>query len=332
MLKKHQKSPCCQGSVKRIGARRRQCLECNKTWSTWKRKRGRKKLRVSSLIAKRFVLARRLPTRCFDERKKRTRNKNQYRLAKSRTKCADDCPWPAVPPKGSLIVVADALVKYVERKWYTWYFILVRGIDDTRATILPPFYLQGTETVRGWKLAFDHVEQAVLQRMVALVSDGHRGLIYEAKWRGWHIQRCHFHLIARLQSRRSKWKTSRHFEEGNHIYALVKKALDEPWLNQNILNELEEISWTNRSPEIRSVLAGFVNHVEEYRTYLAHQELQLPTTNNTAETTIGLVEEVCRRARGFKTVLITNEWIMVVVKTRKSISCAPKKIKEKTQN
>lgn len=92
---------------------------------------------------------------------------------------------------------------------------------------------------------------------------------------------------------------------------------------QPFLDEIEEIGWTNKSPEIRRVLAGFVNHYQEFRTYLAYPNLRLPTTNNTAETLIGLVEDVTRRSRGFKKVKTFTEWITCVVKTRKTIRCSP---------
>ena len=197
-----------------------------------------------------------------------------------------------------------------------------------RAVALPPYHRQGTETVAGWRKAFDAVEPNILARIESLVCDGHVGLVSESKWQEWKLQRCHFHLIARIQSRRSKWQSSRHYEEGWHIYTLVKRVLEEPYEEKlaPAINELEEIGWTNRSPEIKRTLAGFVNHFQDYRTYLRHPELNLPTTNNTAESFIGFVEEVCRRAKGFKNVDVLNEWVVCVSKTRATIKCRKKNI------
>ena len=305
----------------RFGRRRRQCGTCRKTWRVWKTKRGRKNLRVSTDLAHRFILHRVLPTRVGN------RNKLQYRLARSRTLCAQRLPWPTVPAHGTLIAVADALVKYLEGTWQTWYFILVRRPEDNEAVILPPFYQAGTETLSGWYEAFERVDPSVEKRITALVCDGHRGLSSVAKWRGWKLQRCQFHLVSRIQSRRSKWKSSQHYEEGKRLYALVKRVFTEPDESalQPLINELEEIGWHTSSRGLKDTLKGFVTNYEEFRTYLRHPELRLPITNNTAETLNSLIEEVCSRARGFKSISVLEEWITCICKTRKTIRCAPKK-------
>lgn len=323
MNKKHEKSPCCREKIWRLGGRRRQCARCKKTWRVWKRKRGRNRLRISADIARRFVFHRLLPTRAKLSGYSAGRNKRQYRLAQSRRHCFSACPWKPAPLTGNLIVIADALVKFVEKKWHTWYFTLVRPIDSTWAVVLPPYHRPGTETVMGWRKAFDAVKPGVLSRIEAIVCDGHRGLVGESIWRKWKLQRCHFHLIARVQGRRSKWKSSRHYEEGWRVYNLIKQILEEPDEEKlsPFINELEEIGWTSDSPEIRRTLSGFTNHFQEYRTYLKYPELKLPATSNAAESFIGLVEEVCRRARGFKNLQVLNEWIICVSKTRATIKC-----------
>lgn len=324
MTKIHEKSPCCRGDVRRFGGRRRQCCACGKTWRVWKARRGRKKLRISFELAHRFVLHRVLPTRAPYAGHRLSRNQRQYRLILSRHRCVTACPWPH-PPDGALIVIADALVKYVGGRWQTWYFMLVRTRTDTVATVLPPYHRSGTETVAGWRDAFDSLDPALRDRIEALVCDGHRGLVYEAKWRGWLLQRCHFHLIARIQSRRSKWRTSRHPEEGKRIFALVKRVLTERTESDiaSCITELEAVSWRTPSRDLAHTLKGFVNHFQEFRTYLQHPDLKLPTTNNTAEALIGLVEEASRRARGFRTAAAFHEWVVCVCTTRKTLCCMP---------
>jgi hypothetical protein len=143
--------------------------------------------------------------------KKRTRSKSilQKELARSRNRFIKTEPWPLIPD-GVLIVVADAVVEFIEGTWWTVYLMLARGITDNEAVILPPFFKRGTETAGTWKTAIDTLPGEVLTRIKALVCDGHAGLTTEAKWRGWLLQRCHFHLLARLQSRRSRWRSGRH--------------------------------------------------------------------------------------------------------------------------
>lgn len=282
-------------------------------------------MRSTPDMAHRFVRMRLFPVRVSHSGMPLSRNERQSRLAASRRHCVTRCPWLPPPVQGPLIAVADALVKRMERCWHTWYFVLVRRPDDTTAVVVPTYHAQGTETQEGWRQAFAQLSPPVHTRIVALVSDGHAGLVNHAKRQGWVIQRCHFHLLARLQGRRSRWRTGRHVEEGKRIFSLTRTILTTPDAAAlpSLINELEEIGWTSHSPEIRRVLSGFVNHVDDYRAWLRHPELRLPATNNTAETLIGLIEEVNRRARGFRTVAVLNEWITVATKTRATIRCAP---------
>lgn len=91
-------------------------------------------------------------------------------------------PWPSVPQRIPLILVADARVKYVEGGWSTGYFFFVRPVEGTMATILPPVWHPGTETSPQWRRAFESLPRELLSRIVALVCDGHTGLVWEARW------------------------------------------------------------------------------------------------------------------------------------------------------
>ena len=68
----------------------------------------------------------------------------------------------------------------------------------------------------------------------------------------------------------------------------------------------------------------FLANYQDYRTYLSHPTLRLPTTNNTAETLVHLIETLSQKARGFRRVQTLNEWITVLIKVRKQIYCRPK--------
>jgi len=326
MNKIHEKSLCCRARIRRFGGRRRQCAVCKKTWRAWRRKRGRNRLRISTFLAHQFARERLLPTRASQNRRSGSRNKQQYRLAQSRDRCVSMCPWPVQPPTCPLITVADAIVLFLQGRWHTWYIITVRPVAENIATALPPYHKEGTETVSGWINAFATVNANVRNRIVALVGDGHTGLVREARLRGWIMQRCHFHLIARIQGRCSKWKTGRRAEEGRRIYQLTKCILTdlERTRVQSALDELETIGWTHRSPELRKVIAGFVNHYRDYRTYLAHPALRLPTTNNTVESLNSILERVRKQANGFRSLKATHAWFIVTLKTRGRIACNPK--------
>ena len=233
-------------------------------------------------------------------------------------------PWPVLPPRGPLILIADARVKYIAGYgWLTTHFLFLRPVETVEAMILPPFWRRGTEVVAGWRDAMDTLSPEVKQRIVALVCDGHNGLVSEARWQGWILQRCHFHLLKRIQSRRSRFRIARHKQEADTIFSHARRVLESPLGTDLVpsLNTLEEIGWTSSSPEIRKVLSGFVRNFEDYRAYLKHPQLRLPATNNTAESFNQRVQELVHRARGFRSVTSLKHWIEALIKHKKKIKC-----------
>ena len=323
-MKKYQaKSPCCGVKVNRFGLRRRQCFVCKKTWRIRKKKTGRKRKIIKKNLVIEF-LEHAIPTQRFLAKKRRLSNSTIQRdMTLSLNRFLKVTPWPTVPNQEEMIAVADAMVVYKKEQWHTWYFILVRPVIGGEAVILPPFHRVGTEVAKGWQEAFAKLPEGLLGSIKALVCDGHSGLVYETKFRNWPIQRCHFHLIARIQSRRSKWKSSQHFEEGKRIYDLVKTILttkSEKTLTKNV-SIIEEIGWSMESKGLRAVLLGFVNSAEDFRTYLRLPKLHLPTTSNTAESLIGYIQSVSKRAKGFRTLVSMNNWICAAIKHKKKIIC-----------
>lgn len=238
----------------------------------------------------------------------------------------ESTPWPAVPETGPLIMVADARVKYTEGGWYTGYFFFVRRTQDTQAVILPPYWHPGVEKSNIWRLAFETLPRKLMSRIVALTCDGHTGLVNEAKWQGWLLQRCHAHLIMRIQGRRSRWYSSRHRAEGEELYKLTKQILTEPDESKIFpaVSRIEEIGWQMPSKDFKKTLKGFVNHFRDFRTYLIHPELNIPTTNNTAEAFNGCVQELVHRARGFRSRRSLENWIAAIIKFKKTIKCSGK--------
>lgn len=322
MNKKHEKSACCQAAVIRYGNRRRQCVSCKRTWSVWRKRRGRKKKRINTVFVKEF-LGREISSLASLSRKRGVSpSLMQKKLKRSRDKLIKSTPWPRVPA-GQLLMIADAVIERIERKWYTVYLMLVRSIADNEAIILPPLIVSGTETAGGWKKAMDSLPSDVTKNVIALVCDGHNGLLTEAKWRGWLLQRCQFHLLARIQSRRSRWKIGRHKAEAKTIFRHVRFVLEHPNKNElaKSIEILEELSWTSTSPEIRRVLSGFVRNFMDYRLYLNRPDLHLPVTNNTAESLASSIADLKHRMRGFPTLDSFSKWIIALLKYKKKIAC-----------
>lgn len=321
MKNKHVKCPRCAQRGTKWGGRRRRCLPCNLTWRVKKKRRGRKRLRHVPERAIRYL--------ANDEPRssRLTHGTVWYRRVKSCDALRRRLPWPQPPPSEPLILVADAFLQRTNGVWHTWYCIFARPVQKEDATILRPHRRTGTEVATGWQEAFSVLPASLLGRVKALVCDGHNGLVLEARRRVWLLQRCHFHLLARLQSRRSRWRRGFHQQEGKQIYAFVAPILasrSETEVSIS-LQRLAVIGRTTTSRDVRRMISGLVTNYHDYRTYLRNPELRLPTTSNTAEAGIGIVRELSRRARGFKTVKSFDRWVEAVVKTRKTIKCRPKK-------
>ncbi len=323
MKKLHAKSLCCRASVWHFGGHRRQCAGCKRTWRIRKKKRGRKIKREHWAFCLKYF-QHEIPSLASLARiRGKSERSVQARLRRSLENYFRNTPWPSLPTRTPLVLIADAMVRSIGRHWYTIYIMAVKRPEDSFATLAPPVLLKGTESIAGWQVAFNTLHPEVLKNVVALVCDGHRGLIYYARRKLWHIQRCHFHLVARIQGRRSRWSKSRHQEEGERIYALVHQVLTtkDETIILSLLTEIEEIGWLNTSPGIRRALAGFVNNYEDFRTYLKFPELNLPRTSNSIESFIGTFNYVCHRARGFSTVHAFLIWLGAFVKYKQRIKC-----------
>jgi len=323
MINKHTKSACCKASVLHFGQRRRQCKKCKKTWRVRKKKVGRKTRRGDASIIIKFLEHRTSTFSHLARVKGLPKSTFQYRVSRMLDDFLLKTPWPSIPQKGPLILVADGRVKYVEKGWFTGYFFFARMINEIEATILPPVWCPGTETSTKWREVFENLPQDILSRIVALVCDGHTGLVQEARRRGWLLQRCHAHLIKRIQSRRSRWYSSRHRPEGEEIYTLVKKVLTDQGGQELsvILSRLKEIALNTSSRDLKNTLSGFINNYEDWRTYLKYPNLNLPTTNNTAESFSGCIHSLVHRARGFRSRLKLQKWVAALIKNKKTIKC-----------
>lgn len=314
----HEKSPCCRGKIRLYGTRRRQCSVCKKTWRVWKRKRGRKERRFCFETLYRYfndsLIQRHL--------KKRTVS---ARLRKILTKFNEEEPWEVVPT-GPLIAIADALIEYIEGYPYTVYFILVRSINGTQAVILPPFMLIEAERGFGWDQAFQRIPSDILNRIVALVCDGHAGLISAAHYFGWVVQRCHFHLLARIAHNASFGPLGKNRPLGIRIQKLVHIVLYAREMSDITLalDEIRLIKSSITSRTFRTVLSGFLKNYDDYRSYVQFPQYHLPATSNTAEHLVGLVRDLQYRAHGFRTPASLFAWINGYCKYQKTVTCRSK--------
>ncbi len=289
-----------------------------------KKKRGRKKYRSGKEFVIKY-LNRLLPSfYAVEKHKERSADILEYRLRQSRDFFIRHTQWP-VAPKGPLIAIADATMKTIGGKIHVVYIILLRAVNGTEASPLPPLLEEGVESFAGWRRALETIPEHLEKRITALVCDSHRGLVFNAKARGWKVQRCNFHLLKSLSVRRSIKSTRGNKEIGKRIGMLANIILT---TNDNAtmiqaMNELEEIGWISKRGSLGTIISGFLKYLDEYRTYITHPELKLPRTSNTAESFISGLEKLCTHARGFRTRASFEQWLEAYMKHRKSIACNP---------
>lgn len=319
----HEKSPCCGSTVWRFGERRRQCTLCKNTWRVWKKRRGRKKRRVSLVFVKRYLRRETPSLHALARARRKDESLLKIRLRHSLAKFLEQTPWPEIPTDAPLIVVADAMIITINKNTYTFYFILCKPLGSDRAIISEPAIQEGPESYLGWQQAFAKLPRTVFASICALVSDGHRGLVYLARDMLWVHQRCIFHLIAHVQGRRSRWARSRHRAEGEKIYALVKEIVSNLSAEdvRSALGRLAQMQGDTNSSMLKKVISGFLRYYREYRTYLDYPELELPRTSNAAESVIGSVRQLLNRAHGFRTLDSLTRWVHALLKLKQTVRC-----------
>src|SRR3989344_587164 len=316
----HEKSPCCWRRIINYGKRRRQCVRSKKTWRKWKKKKGRKRKRVSQALFLKYISNEISSLYALSKKQKRkSQDTLQREVRQGLKKFIATTPWPVLP-EGPLVAVADAMMANINKKIYTFYFVLLRPVHSREAIITEPYIAEGNECKDGWRIALSGLP---ISSIKALVCDGNLGLVALGREHGWLVQKCHFHILAKIQGRRSRWMRSRHREVGELLYLLVKNALTNPNEDGAIesIIELGILSQDIASVQLKKYLRGFIKHYQGYRTHLHHPELNLPTTSNSAESLISGLRNLYYKAHGFRTIESLTLWTHAFLKYKKTIAC-----------
>ncbi len=322
----HEKSPCCRGTIRRFGKRRRQCSVCKKTWRIWKKKRGRKMVRSTPQYIAAYFSHRSRTVRAYADGRSKSKSCVQRRLARSLAAfvAAQQDAWRSIiPEQGELILIADAIWHRIHGEKYTIYIMLLRPKRGVDAVIVPPQLRSGHEDAAGWRWALSTIPHAVRMRIGALVCDGGTGVVSLAHRNGWFLQRCHFHVLSAVQNYLTTGPRSKNRPFAQHVMREVQRVLASSTevAARDSLARLAIIRDETRSRGVRRVLGGFLLHWREYRTYLAHSEWSFPTTSNTAESFIQCVRDLMYRCRGFRTKEKCITWITALAAHKKTIRC-----------
>jgi len=326
MNKLHEKSPCCQAKIYKIGGKRKQCSECKKTWTNWQKKRGRKAKRTSIDLVRRVLGKGEKTTHIASRSNSITRSGLCHRLSKSILKTKRANKYPA----GWLIILADGVRFSLEQKYWTLYVFAVRSQTGGKAYLLDPILLLGKESLRGWKTAFEAVPAEINNRILALVSDGFRGVDGLAKKNGWICQRCHFHLLAQLQIRLGFWKHLPDHPIRKEIYETICKLLRTINNESKYSLELYELINSPRCPQYYRRLGNeFLRRLTEFRNYIYHPELNLPHTTNCMESFNNIIRDRCKYQRTAKSLQARS---IALTRTSISVNCNNRKITNFTHN
>lgn len=327
MKKRQQKSACCQAVIWQHGNHRRRCSACNRTWTAWPRRPGPKPRRPDDALTAKYLnhelgaLSKQAP------RYGLTPQAIQKRARKSRDASNRRQDWLGLPA-GDLILVADGLRQVFgsHNEVVTVYILLLRPADSSRATILPPVVLTGSEGQTGWALALETIPLDQRQRIRAVVCDGTRGLILLARAHGWIVQRCHFHAWQAINNYLRPTHRSKQPELSRTVHNLVRVLLSSPDDEKatRAAGRLSDLALLQSNHKLKTVLKGLAKYWLDYRSYLYYDELNLPSTSNTAEVCISVMRALQSRARGFRTKAAFVAWLELTFKTQQTVKCQAK--------
>ncbi|MBI5401445.1 transposase [Candidatus Wolfebacteria bacterium] len=315
----HKKSQCCAAKIVRFGGKRRRCNACKKTWSECPAKRGPKSLRQQgNYLRKVFNHGFRVKQLSLNSRlsveaiyKRFANNLASVVKQKSRVRIHGQ----------KLILIIDAEWHYFRKELWTLYFLAAKPSDSSRATILDPLLRRGKENSTVWAGIINQLPGSVKKRVIALISDGIRGIENVAEKNDWIIQRCHFHLLSMLQKMRGKRATTPGRLIREEIYSSVKLALSETSMRRlNILcRRLAVLAHKAECPKrMKLTVRGFLRYLSEFRSYLDYPELKLPITANVMESVNSIVRE---KTRTVNTPKSWHKWAIACVRFKSKFSC-----------
>ena len=315
----HKKSNCCGAKIIRFGGKRRQCTHCKKTWSVHPAKRGRKPLRKQCHYLKN-VFEHGFKVKQLSVYSDLTVDTLYKRFNKSLEEIAQ--AERNIEINGSkLILVIDAEWHFFQGQLWTLYFLAIKSTNSTTVTILDPVLKQGRENAQTWNEIFSELPVSIKKRIVVLVSDGIRGIENIAKNRGWIIQRCHFHILSKLQNMRGKRVSTPGGAIREEVYASIKILLSETSPRRiNILcRRLEYLTQEKHCPKrMRMIIRDFLRKMPEFRSYLSYPDLKIPTTVNVMESLNSFVRE---KAKTTNTPKSWHKWATACARIKSKFIC-----------
>jgi len=317
MNSKHAKSPCCAAPVRHFGPRRRQCVQCHRTWTVRPRKRGRRSHRTAALVLKRVLVDGFSVGQLHTKRQGVRLPAYRYRFRQALCRYVAR-PSPQQIARGSLVLLADGLWFEFDGIPWVLYLTALKPCRGNYATFLDPLLLPGKEGASRWQQAVQAIPPGAANRIRALVVDNLPGMQKIARQRQWALQLCHFHLLLKLRY------VLRGGAIREEIHKLIHNALTLPDGNQlrRALDRLHRISQGSCGTErTRITVEEFLRTVSYYRTYLTDPSLGLPHTTNTVESMCRLIREMFRSSRAGSNPDSVLLWATALIRLRPKVAC-----------
>jgi transposase-like protein len=324
MQSKHAKSPCCAARVRRFGPRRRQCVQCHRTWTVRPKKRGRPLHRTSTALLHRVLVKGYTLGQLFSDRAAVALPAYRYRFRQALHRWVSR-PSPQHIPSGQLVLLTDGLWFEFEGIPWVLYLVALKPCRGHRATFLDPLLLPGREGAARWQQAVAAIPAHARKRIRAIVADNLPGIEKIARQQRWVLQLCHFHLLLKLQAPRRRVRYAlRGGAVREEIYQSIRNALLLPE-GKCLSQTLERLRRLSRGDcgtlRIKTVLCQFLVDLPFYRSYLAHPDLGLPLTTNAVESMCRLLREMLRSSRAGSNPRSLLLWATALIRLRPTVTC-----------
>lgn len=299
-------------------------MQCHRTWTIRPKKRGRPSHRTASSVLKRVLVDGLTLGQLYSKRPGVTLPAYRYRFRQALHRFVAR-PYPQQIARGPLVLLADGLWFEFEGRPWILYLIALKPCRGNQATFLDPLLLPGREGASRWQQAVAAIPPSARQRIKAIVVDNLPGLERIAQHHGWVLQLCQFHLLLKLQAphRRVRYAL-RGGAVREEIYQLMRHALQLPdgRLLSRTLKRLRHLSCGDCGTlRVQITLRQFLVDLPFYRSYLAHPNLDLPTTTNAVESMCRLVREMLRSSRAGSNPASILLWATALIRLRPVITC-----------
>lgn len=319
------KSRCCGAKIWQKDKRRRQCAACRRTWRTWRRRRGRPRLRPQDRLLEKVFFERR-SLADLSKQLDLTRQALSYRFLRALESHVARSRSRSVQSRGDLVLLIDGMWFKFKRRPWVLYLMAFKVPRIDRALFIDPVLQAGSESRGNWIRALETIPPQNRARIRALVCDNFAGSTTIAKNNGWVLQLCHFHLLASLRKRLGRRHPANVPSLGprQRGFELVKQALatKETSALEVATEQLRELADDPATPwRYGNILREFAKRMPAYHAYRRYPHLHLPRTTGSVESMGRVIRDLLRQTRSLSTPKALKLWVTSYLRMRPEITC-----------